>query len=214
MNNTLPKIFIKFSNYLDEMSTFYLKNSEVAKSRGWDNWNEISKEKALEKTKIFRKLWLDKGEEILVSMIKNTGFNFYKNTIDVYITKSVIKTVSDPIIIKSIEKEDRFLSILTHELIHVLIDDFCYIKKIDKKTLLENLRKKFPNENDNVLIHILTHRIHKDVYIDVFKDKSFELIDSDKYFCSKHYNNDYVLSWDYAENIKDLKEFIKEIDLN
>lgn len=112
---------------------------------------------------ILNRAWQKQEEKILEGLNKITGLKFLKNYIDVFlINPNDTPSISHPTIIVVRDDTNRFIRILTHELIHVLCADNTtginwHIK----------IQKIFPKENFQTANHIAIHAILEALYIDV-----------------------------------------------
>ncbi len=154
----LPEIRIQHGRLLQDAFMRYLKRIPDAQEK-------VEQEPTIEKAKeIVEKrkgTWQPAEKEILEAMCRITGLTFYKKVIDVYMVYGYGGAFSDPMTISFKAMGDDFIDILTHELIHVILND-------NEQGIHGSLwvRKMFPEITDKgVIFHILVHAIHKEIYL-------------------------------------------------
>ncbi len=161
MKSKLPEVRIKFGHFLEPMFEAYYKSQPEQSS-----WQPPSEEEIKEKVEQFIRRWKPYEEKILRGMTKILGLTFYQNTIDVFIVSGLRGGFSVPMVISSMPEPDRFVDILTHELIHRLISDNSL--KFDWRSVT---RAQFPDITEElVLNHIFVHAVHKAIYFDVLNE--------------------------------------------
>ena len=154
----------------------------------------------------YQKAWKPYEKKILEGLCRITGLQFRQNIIDVYIAPW-FAAFSDPMVIGTRNTPDRFIDILTHELIHRLLTDNTTLP-FDTE-LVPKWEEMYGRKHSfNTLIHIPVHVVHKAVYLDVLesskrlkRDENHKIINDYK---------DYMLSWEYVEN-RDYKALLKEL---
>jgi len=201
-----PIIIIRHNEYLDKIFTFYVKNSPDTKKGNWHKWTPPKKKYLLNKVHGFQKEWGKYKKEILLAMREITGLSFQRNRIDVFIVSGVLRTFSEPIVMDGRLKNNSFVDILTHELIHLLIADG--LGKKGKEKLNNFIEKLFPNRNEVTKSHIMVFAILKYIQLKVFKDKKRVKDDIER--AKKHGNDDYTKAWEIVNKHGHLK-IIKKI---
>ena len=136
-------------------------------------------EKITEKVADYQKAWEPKGAQIIRGIAQTFGLKFYKSVLDVYIAPRV-PTFSTPTIISTRYEPDRFIDVLAHELLHVLIsdNDSYTFEKYSKAR--ENL---FPGKDQLVQNHIIVHAGLESLFRDTLKEP-YRLM-RDKEACQK-----------------------------
>ena len=111
------------------------------------------------KIKEYRKGWKKYEKKILIAMQDVTGLVFDHNIIDVYVVNPFrFGAISRPIIIGGGMSVDRFICVLTHELIHRIMND--NIQKVNWHKKAWNM---YPKETHMVAHHVAVHAILENV---------------------------------------------------
>ncbi|MEK7069922.1 MAG: hypothetical protein AAB962_02585, partial [Patescibacteria group bacterium] len=138
----LPKIIIRHGFFLDQIfrEHFILKPENKDKTL-------VELEDLFKNIEDYKKEWEIYEKRILTSLLKSLPIKFLHNIIDVYIVSYLPGKndigISEPLIIKGDLKIDRFVEILSHEIIHVFLtnnDPEIFQSKITEKM--------FPEEKD------------------------------------------------------------------
>jgi len=106
-------INIKYSKLLDP----FIKPSVLER---YPDYEFPTIEAVKEKVKLFRKVYEEKGVDLIKEMEKFTGYSFKDYPIDCHIVSAISRDMSSPLIIRSRYNEDEFLESLLHELVHIL----------------------------------------------------------------------------------------------
>ena len=179
-----PRITISYNRFLDPIFT---------KAYQVDNPEHIPMEDGLlfEKVEIFREEWKKQKSAILAGMKNTLGLEFYPNTIDVSIVRALRGGFSSPLTISALVPTERFVDVLTHELLHVLITDSTSASGIGliRKKLYGNVEPRLTRN------HILVHAAHQDIYLNVLNDPKRLADDIKK--CER--NPAYKKAWDIVE---------------
>jgi hypothetical protein len=148
----IPEIRFKNGWFL---TTTFLKGSKLP------SYSKMDK-----RTQRLHKTWNAEEKKIIRGMQKIAGLNFYQNLIDVYIVAGLEHAFSDPMVIGTrYTKGEKFVDVLTHELLHRLITD-----NTQNKNGGFWPHKLFPKiEDHRVITHILVHALHKELYLKVLK---------------------------------------------
>ncbi len=208
-----------------------VKNPEVRIKYGWllvenaskplnELWGEgeplRSDDEYLQIVDSYQKEWKKYEVKILNGVQKITGLQFRQNVIDVYIAPWFI-AFSDPMVIGVTQKPDKFIDVLTHELIHRILTDNLSIPH--DYWLLDEFKKLFGAEHDfNTVIHIPVHAIHEKIYLDTLKEPA--RLHRDKFGWGEDAQAEYSKAWDYVEKegadkiIERLKKSYAEIAKN
>lgn len=203
----MPEVRIKNAWLLRENASVYIhklwaKEGEVLADDEWMDW----------KVSEYQKAWSPVEHKILNSMTELLGVTFKQNVIDVYIAPW-FRAFSDPMVIGVKYTPNKFVDILTHELLHRLLIDNTSSDQI--KDLRASWKDLFGNDHSFVtLVHIPVHAVHKMIYLEVLNDPSrlkYELSSLQKAEAS-----DYIKAWDYVEThgheiiVKQLHNLYKE----
>ncbi|MEK9182300.1 MAG: hypothetical protein AAB781_01775 [Patescibacteria group bacterium] len=193
----LPKIRIKYNRFLDPIFKAYIKSNPK-----WKDWVEPTETEVKERVKKYKEEWTKYEKKILEGICEVLNLNFSQNIIDVHIVSGNDRQFSNPIVIKSGFELDEFIESITHELIHRLFSDNIQ-NVVAGKIFLE----MFPNENELIRNHIITHSVLKFIYLDLLKDKEKLEINIEK--SSKSSFPEYKRAWEIVEEMG-YKELIAE----
>ena len=204
----LPKVIIQYSYLLDPMFREYFLLNPENKNKTLVELKELFKN-----IENYKKEWKLYEERILTGLLKLLPIKFLHNVIDVYVVSWLFGKagISKPLIIRGDFKKDRFVEILSHEIIHF------FLTNNDPKIFQSKITEKmFPKEKDlKTRNHIIVHAIQKYILLDVLKDNDRYIKDKEKTSHPKCYKK----SWDIVEEkgymniISDFKNKI-EISLN
>jgi len=152
----------------------------------------------------YQKAWWPYEQKILQGMCDTFGLTFRQAIIDVYIAPW-FSAFSDPMVIGVTNKPDRFVEILTHELLHRLLTDnvqTAYDTEYDVYW-----RELFGKELGwNVLLHIPVHAGLQAVFDDVLHEPKRTERDQQE---SKEWP-DYNAAWEYVEK-HGYKEIVQQL---
>lgn len=153
-----------------------------------DDWVE-------KKVDEYKKAWGPLEEKILRGMMDILSLSFRQNIIDVYIAPW-FRAFSDPLVIGVKFEPDRFVDILTHELLHRLLSDNTAIPS--EFQILSEWEKLFGSgHSKRMLVHIPVHAVHKAIYLEVLQ--ATERLERDVEVFKKIGAKDYVDAWEYVE---------------
>ena len=209
MIRKFPKIIIRYNLLIDPIFVFYCQNNPKLKKLGWDKWVPPSEEELLKRVRAYKEEWSKYEKKILKGVCDVFELNFKANIIDVYIVSGNPRSMSHPLIIKSCYPPDKFVDVLTHELIHRLIDSNGLSRIVYK------VKKKYINESGLVKAHIIIHAILKYIYLDILKQRyrlNRSLLSS-----KKHCTDEYSRAWEivkkdgYRKIISDFKSKYKKL---
>lgn len=116
------------------------------------------------KVKAFQQAWAPYELKILQAMCSVLELDFYQNIVDVYVA-GPSPSFSDPMVITSELTPDRFLDVLTHELLHRLLTH--NTRELDVKKIWSEM---FPNRERTVRNHVIVHSVHKYIYLEILKE--------------------------------------------
>ncbi len=209
MNKTdskLPEIRINFSRLLYNGECRHL---DLVLNNGKSMI--ASPEKYEARTEEYRKAWANYQTTILRGMTEVLELSFYRPVIDVTLapyfghksTQLIINFGPDP---------DRFVDVLTHELLHVLQTDNNKHQTLGPHStvdLMAEWRRLFGEHERVTLVHIPLHAIHKYIYLNVLKaPKRLEReLSSLRNFQT---GGAYIQAWEYV-NERDYRGIVDEI---
>lgn len=139
-------------------------------------------------------------------MCELLGLEFRQNIIDVNIAPW-FEAFSDPMVIGVAYKPDRFVEVLTHELLHRLLTD--NIQSDYGTDYLKRWEKLFgSNHNMNVLLHIPVHAVYQALFDDVLKMP--EYTENDRKAMNEY--EDYRKAWEYVDKVgyRKIVEMLKQ----
>jgi len=188
----VPKIEFRYSWIYDQFC------KSEAKTKNYPTSAKIEKY-----MRTVEPLWRKEEKKILTEMSRVTGITWEEKNIICYFVGEHIP-FSDPLTIPATRKKERFVDILTHEMIHIL---FRQNKANDK--VIAWISKTYPEEADRTKLHVPIHAIHKHILLKFFGQKRL-----DAEIKSLKHLKDYRRSWEIVqeegyENI--IKRFRQEI---
>ncbi|MEK7535886.1 MAG: hypothetical protein AAB590_02650 [Patescibacteria group bacterium] len=196
-----PKIIIKYARALDPIFIEYCKSY---KHGGWDKWVSPSHEEVIQRTENYNKEWAIWQEQIVGDIQKVLGLNFKRTIIDVHIVSGNPRNFSNPIIIKSGYPVDEFIDVLSHELIHVLLQDNNNIASWECVDFVKSL---YPNETKLTQDHLIVHATLKCIYLDTLEQQ--DRFKKNLKRSSQASMNDYYVAWEIINQL-DHKQFISD----
>ena len=143
--------------------------------------------------------WEKVGSRVFSLLSELTGLSWKEKKIPCYVIKrSSLLPISSPLTIPieheggknlySLTKE-RFIDMLTHELIHNL---FIQNEKTDK--YFDLIFDKYPGEEFNTVLHLIVHALHKKIFLEIFDEKRLKKeIEISKFY------PEYKRSWEIVE---------------
>ena len=194
-----PKIRIKNAWLLKDAASVHLH--ELWAEPG----QELPGDEKLEEiVEAYREAWKPYEKKVIEGMCEILGLDFRQNTIDVYIAPWFL-AFSDPMVIGIKSKPDRFVDILTHEILHRLLTD--NTRDEYPMDYVAKWEKLFGKDHSFVtLVHIPVHAAHKALLLDVLDEP--KRLERDIALCSKH--EDYKKAWEYVEK-NGYKEIIEKL---
>ena len=151
----------------------------------------------------YRKAWQPYEKRILKGLYDLLGLHFRQNVIDVYIAPWM-NAYSDPMVIGVMFKPDRFVEILTHELIHRFLDENNVVSRDER--LMDEWKKMFGKHSFNVIVHIPVHALMQAIFDDVLHEP--QRTTHDKKLCEQW--EPYHNAWKYVEKVG-YKEVIEKL---
>jgi len=145
-------------------------------------------EDVLKKVSLFKDAWNKQESQIITFLYNETGLEFKRHIIDCVIVSATTRDMSAPLIIRSRYDEAEFVSIMLHELIHILFSD--------------NLIKVegYEDESKTTRNHIRLFVLMKKYYIEVLNEP--ELLDKIMSIPDTEINKDYVKAWEIVNSMK------------
>lgn len=208
IHRQLPEIWIKDAWLLRDNASQYLH--ELWSKKGEEH-KPISNNDMARIVASYEKAWKPCEQKILRGMCDIFGLEFSHNIIDVYIAPW-FAAFSDPLVIGVKFAPDRFVDVLTHELLHRLLTANTIVS-IDKGDEL-GWNKLFGKDIDfNTLVHIPVHAGLQAIFCDVLKEPSRMERDKEQ----MHDFPAYKAAWEYVDKhgyetiIKDLKKNYAEL---
>ncbi|HLZ57290.1 MAG TPA: hypothetical protein VKR06_10110 [Ktedonosporobacter sp.] len=206
IDRKLPEIRINFSPllYNDECRQLdlFLNNGKRKMA---------SPEKYAARTEEYRKAWANYQTVILRGMTEVLELSFYRPVIDVTLAP-YFGHKSTPLILNFHPDPDRFVDVLTHELLHVLQTDNNKHQTLGPHStidLVAEWQKLFGKHERLTLAHIPLHALHKYMYLDVLKapERLERELNAVRNFQTP---GAYLQAWEYV-NERDYREMVDEI---
>jgi hypothetical protein len=200
-----PEIRINFSWLL------YRSESRILGlhyNKGQDKMSSAEPFKQL--TKDYREDWAKYEKQVLDGMCNILGVSFYRPVIDVSLAPYFVPH-SNPLIINFRYEPDKFVDILAHELIHVLLTDnnVHQSNSVEPKlNLISVWTELFGRHDIFTLAHIPVYAIHKQLYLDVLKAP--ERLERDIAAKQSETGKAYAEAWEYV-NQRDYAEIVNKL---
>jgi len=195
----LPIVKISHSKMLDPYFIFYYQNHPEWK----DKWIQPSEDEVANRIKKYKEVWSEFEKYILQGICDFFQLSFVETVIEVYVVSGNHRGFSNPLVISSKYNEDELLIILTHELIHRLLEgNQIRIKK-----------DYFPGLPVLTRNHIIVHAALKYIYIDILDRQDLLLLNkkqSEKSISLGY--PEYNIAWEIVEEkgYMNLKEGYKK----
>lgn len=184
-----PEVRIEYAWLLGDNVSQYLNQlwGDGTPLRSYEEYQEVAEN--------YTKAWQPYEKKILRGMCNTLGLSFHQNTIDVHIAPWM-HAFSSPMVIGVNYKPDRFIEILTHEMIHrLLTDNNESAYDMDHVKEWQELFGKEPSKN--TLVHIPVHAVMRAVFDDVLQEP--ERTKHDKKLCEQW--PDYDAAWKYVDQV-------------
>ena len=206
----LPEIRIRFGGLLTEnasepMNELYGKGEEL-----------MSRDDYIKIVDSYCAAWESYEEKILRGMCEITGLTFRQNIIDVYIAPW-FWAFSDPMVVGVTYKPDKFVDVLTHELLHRLLTD-------NNESPYDTewgarWKKLFGQEHgfgrgNSVLVHIPVHALLQAIFDDVLNEPERTIRDKMHSEKSESYDRawKYVKKYGYKNIVKKLRDDYEQLN--
>ncbi|MEI7512839.1 MAG: hypothetical protein WCK01_05280 [Candidatus Uhrbacteria bacterium] len=140
--------------------------------------------------------WRKNETKIFKAIQRYTGIRWATNTHLCYVVGSGIP-FSDPLTMPVFAPQtptDYVSDVLCHELIHRNLIEPAFSQKW--KRVFSKLKKQYPKDTENTLVHVLVHAIHEQIFLSIFSD---ERLKRDKRIMSAH--PDYRRAWEIVESV-------------
>lgn len=198
----LPEVRIEYAWLLSDHASEGLNKlwGDGTSLRSYDEYVAVAKR--------YETAWKPYEQKILQGMCDLFGLQFYQNTIDVHIAPW-FHAFSSPMVLGVKFTNERFVDVLTHEILHRLLTDNTS-HRMDGQNLINDWAEIVGHDHaKNTLIHIPVHAGLKAIFLDVLNEP--ERLERDIVLCEKYeaYKKawEYVESHDYRKIIQDLKHF-------
>lgn len=141
----------------------------------------------------YTKAWKPYEEKVIHGMCELLGLEFRQNIIDVHIAPWFY-AFSDPMVIGVTYSPDRFVEVLTHEMIHRLLTD--NIQTPYDAMYADHWKELFGKDHSfGTLVHIPVHAVLQAIFDDVLHEPA--RTKNDRELCRKW--PDYDAAWSYVE---------------
>ncbi len=152
---------LRYSEIFDEQIRQYWL-SDRKKAKGYPSVRKI---KSLLISRI--RLWKKHERRIIVALERTTGCPFREKQIVCYVIGRGVP-ISDPLVLPLFvhHPSTRFIDSLTHELIHRIFlqsDGQRFLQRVSRP-----LKRQYPNESWNVILHVVVHAVLAKLYLDLF----------------------------------------------
>lgn len=205
----LPKVIIRYSFFLDQIfrEYFLLKLENKNKTL-------IEKEDLLKNIEDYKKEWKIYEDRILTGLLSLLPIKFFHNVIDVHVVSYIPghrRGFSEPLTIRGTLKNNEFVNVLTHEILHFFFTANSILPEISPSKIIKEM---FPMENNaQTISHIILNAILKYIYLNVLKDNDRFLEEKER---DCRYEN-YKKAWDIVEEkgyMEIINEFKNKIELS
>ena len=202
---SLPEIRIRYAWLL-------ANNASVGLNELWGKGEPLLKPKEyIEIAENYQKAWAPYEQRVLRGICELLGLEFRQNIIDVYVAPW-FRAFSDPMVIGVTYSPDRFIEVLTHELIHRLLTDNIQTEYATRYK--DRWATMFGDDHSfGTLVHIPVHAVYQAIFNDVIGEP--QRTASDIAFVKK--DEAYRKAWEYVEAsgyqkiVEQLKNNYKEI---
>lgn len=150
---------------------FYSKSLDEQHKSAWQKLNKRGKYPASNRIRSLmatrEKVWRKTEGGVIGSIERTVGVSFSKKRITCYVVGRGVPN-SEPLTLPIFitRPATRFVDTLAHELVHRLFSQKDGAKRLDLIT--RPLRKKYPKEPWNVILHVAVDAVLAQVYRDVF----------------------------------------------
>lgn len=184
----LPEIRFQYSFLLKEQASRYIGEHFAPES-------ELRSDKYYTDIAIqYWDWWAPYGEPILRAMTKETGLEFYQNTIDIYVAPWFYAFSNPMVIGVKFKSQEQLVAVVTHELLHRLLTDntlhdFWYDYSAEWRALYGDKHSRV------TLSHIPVHALLQKIFIEHLEHP--DLLEIDRKSIQK--NPHYAKAWEYVD---------------
>ncbi|MBU1630170.1 hypothetical protein KKD88_03790 [Patescibacteria group bacterium] len=142
------------------------------------------------------KEWRKNEQRVFNAIQKYSGVKWTTKEHTCYVVGAA-DPFSDPMTISVFASHvpmDYVSDVLCHELIHRNFEEQTFVKRYAR--ILNKLKKKYPQDTENTLDHVIVHAIHEQIFLSVF---SKNRLLREKRVMSPH--PDYDRAWKIVENV-------------
>lgn len=158
------------------------------------NENAATDEFIHETVDLYTSSWAPYEKKILEGMCSVLDLEFKQNIIDAYIAPFG-HSFSDPMVISTRYSADRFIDVLTHEIVHRLLTDNTKISSSPDKNL-KTWQGLFGEDHAwNTLVHIPVHAVLQYIFTDILNEP--ERLERDIKICENY--PFYADAWKYVQ---------------
>jgi len=171
------------------------------------NAKRISRKEIISYIRELDKLWRKDEKKVFEEIAKILKLRWEEKVIPCYIVAEAEFSFSDPLTILKHKRQDLFIDILVHELIHRILSSLGNFHRCRKAW--EYIDEKYKNRSKKTKTHIIVHAVHSHIYLKLFDEKRLRRnIKHDRKF------RDYKEAWEIVQkegyqNV--ISEFVKRI---
>jgi hypothetical protein len=144
----------------------------------------------------YNKSWSRYETKILTAMCEVLDLEFKQNIIDAYVVPFG-HSFSDPMVISTKYKSERFIEVFTHEVAHRLLTDNSKMTSSLDRKILKTWKELFGEDHAwNTLVHIPVHALLEYIFVDVLDEP--ERLERDIELCKQH--PPYADAWTYVQS--------------
>ncbi len=173
------KIALNFSHVLDDLFR------ELQNSQDYPEPSQI-----ILKSQEYQIIWDKFQKDILTAYQSMLGLTFSDKLIKVFVVGRIPHAISSPIIINSHMDDDRFLYVLSHELIHELLSE-----NSEGKLFAKKIAQIYPTESFKTSVHVVVNAILQKLFVD-YMDMP-HLVETDRQISSG--NEVYDKAWEIVD---------------
>lgn len=153
------------------------------------------------------KEWRKNEQKVFIAIQRYSGVRWTTKSHVCYVIGAGIP-FSDPLTMPVFDPEapiDYTSDVLCHELIHRNLIEPSFSAKW--KIIFRKLKRHFPEDTENTLVHVIVHAIHEQIFLNLFSE---ERLKRDKRIMHAH--PDYRRAWEIVEKVgakKIIKTYLK-----
>ncbi|MCD6177791.1 hypothetical protein J7K03_00815 [bacterium] len=157
---SIPQVVFKYSLVYDEVLRFLKKKKKKKK---------ISRREIVAYIKKINKAWKVYERKVFKEIASVLQLKWEEKFIPCYIVTETKLCFSDPLTIFKHKKQDLFIDILVHELIHRILSSLGNFQRCKKAW--EYIEKRYKKKSKKTKNHIIVHAVHKHIYLGLFDEK-------------------------------------------